>query len=189
MKLTLRKANALQNAILEQIKSIEVNASISVNEFQNVSDTITNAREQLVANDLRRDSLLQALYQIRAQVSAYNENSGVSKRLTRAAYLDKRMTQLKALAESTVAEDRAVINGKLDKIRNRPAESRASFYSGDEVTTGLLTQEQVSGYKAQILSLKKEKQKLNDEVLELNVRTEFELSNDVEAILVKESLV
>ena len=34
MKLSLRKANALQNAIQEQIKTIEMTVSVSINEFQ-----------------------------------------------------------------------------------------------------------------------------------------------------------
>jgi hypothetical protein len=40
-----------------------------------------------------------------------------------------------------------------------------------------------------IRELKNQKQKLNDEVLELNVRTEIKLSQDVEEILRAEGLI
>jgi hypothetical protein len=47
------------------------------------------------------------------------------------------------------------------------------------VNTGVLRQEQIDTFKALVLHLKKQKQKLNDEILELNVRTEIELTQDI----------
>jgi len=78
----------------------------------------------------------------------------------------------------------------LEKIKNRPADSRASIYGmHDEVDTGVLNREQIDNIKTIIAELKKQKQQVNDEVLELNVRTEFEITPEVEAVLQKEKLV
>ena len=59
----------------------------------------------------------------------------------------------------------------------------------DTVDTGVFTVDQIEGYKADMRSLKKEKQSINDRVLELNVRTEIELDADTVALLQAEQLV
>jgi hypothetical protein len=188
MKLTLRKANALQNTIQEQVKEIAVTMTVSLNEFQSSTVELTSARETLVKNDARRTTLTKVLYKIRAQVGRANVESGVADLLTEAAYIDKRLGQLKGLTDSKVVEDAAVIEGKLEKLRTQEKASRMYGYN-DTVDTGVLTAEQIEGYKVEMRDLKKQKQSINDKVLELNVRTEIELSEDTMNVLTQESLV
>jgi uncharacterized protein YdcH (DUF465 family) len=188
MKITLRKANALQNTIQEHTKTIEVTTSFSLNEFQDPAKELACAREGVVANDARRNKLTKALYAIRAQVGRANAASGVADLLTEAAYVDKRIGQLKSLTEGKVVESEKVLSGKLRKLRDSDSKTRMYGYS-DTVDTGVLTAEQIEGYKAEMRSLKKEKQSINDRVLELNVRTEIELDADTVSLLVAEQLV
>jgi hypothetical protein len=188
MKLTLRKANALQNAIQEQVKEITVTMTVSLNEFQSSTVELTNARDKLVKSDARRNTLTKVLYKVRAQVGRANVESGVADLLTDAAYIDKRLGHLKSLTESKVVEDLAVIEGKLEKLRTQEKASRMYGYN-DTVDTGVLTAEQIEGYKAEMRDLKKQKQSINDKVLELNIRTEIELSAETVSVLTTESLV
>ena len=191
MKLTLRKAHALQKAIQEIINGIEVKSRISINEFQDPAQEITNAAQRLLNNDVRRSDLLMALFTIRTLAGTANHSSGIAMRLSHAAYLDRRIAQLQPLVTANVEiTELSVLAGKLDKIRNRPADSRASLYGHhDEVDTGVLTVEQIENIRSVITELKKQKQKVNDEVLELNVRTEFEVTPEVEAVLQREKLI
>jgi phage-related tail protein len=53
----------------------------------------------------------------------------------------------------------------------------------------VVSQEQIDQIKAEIQNLKKQKQKVNDEVLELNIRTEIPLSDDVVKTLTEEGLI
>ena len=188
MKITLRKANALQNTIQDHTKTIEVTTSFSLNEFQDPAKELACAREGVVANDARRNSLTKALYGIRAKVGRANADSGVADLLAEAAYLDKRLGQLKGLTEGKVAEDETVVAGKLQKLRESDTKSRIYGY-GDTVDTGVLTAEQIDGYKSEIRTLKKEKQSINDRVLELNVRTEIELDAETVTLLQTEQLI
>jgi uncharacterized protein YdcH (DUF465 family) len=57
------------------------------------------------------------------------------------------------------------------------------------VSTSILGKEQIAQAKAEILNLKKQKQQLNDEVLELNIKTEVPLSDDTVATLQAEGLI
>jgi hypothetical protein len=192
MKITLRKASALQTAIQEAVKNIDVTVKVELNEFESPDVALSTANAKLVAADQRRTALTKALYTIRAQVGTANAECGINERLAKAAYVDKRIGQLTALvAADAVQDNMTVIQGKLEKLKAPGAEnSRRSLYGySDTVGTGVLTQAQVDGFKAEQLALKKDKQKLNDEVLELNVRTEVVLSDETVAVLTSEGLV
>ena len=191
MNITLRKANAVQHSITEAIKNIKIDLTVEINEFQSVEDVITKANSTLVENDGRRQKLTMALYNIRALVGTANIASGIDTALAKAAFIDKRIGQLEELAKATEITALDVIKGKLDKIRNDKSESTRSRIYGysDTVTTGVLGLEQIAQAKTEVLSLKKQKQKINDEVLELNIKTEIPLSEDVVAVLQAEALI
>lgn len=191
MNITLRKANAVQHSITEAIKNIKIDLTVEINEFQSVEDVITKANSTLVENDSRRQKLTMALYNIRALVGTANSASGIDTALAKAAFIDKRIGQLEELAKATEITALDVIKGKLDKIRNDKSESTRSRIYGysDTVTTGVLGLEQIAQAKGEVLSLKKQKQKINDEVLELNIKTEIPLTEDVVAVLQAEALI
>ena len=190
MNISLRKASALQNSINDAIKSIKITTSIDLNEFQDVAQELKNANDTLFNNDSRRQRLLLALYNIRGLVGSANAQSGIDLKLATSAFVDKRVAQLEGLVVDPVT-NLAVINGKLDKIRNDKSESTRSriYGNSDTVTTGVLGLEQIAQAKAEVLSLKKQKQKINDEVLELNIKTEIPLTEDVVAVLQAEALI
>lgn len=191
MNVSLRKANAIQNSINDTIKSIKINLTAEFNEFQNPAVELQRLNAELFANDKRRADLLTAQFSIRGLVGAANATSGVDAKLTQAAFIDKRIGQLEVLANNEAMTEMNVIEGKLEKIRTRVNDnSRASLYGRDDtVQTGLLTKDQIESAKSMIRDLKNQKQKLNDEILELNVRTEITLTSDVEQILRTEGLI
>ncbi len=188
MNITLRKANVLQNSIQDTIKGIKMDLVANLNEFQNVEEALTKANTTLVENDGRRQKLTMALYNIRALIGTANAQSGINTSLAKAAFIDKRIGQLEELAKADEITAIDVIKGKLDKIKNSKSESRIYGYH-DTVATGVLSAEQIAQAKTEILSLKKQKQKLNDEILEINVKTEIPLSEDTVAALQAENLL
>ena len=192
MKITLRKASALQNAIQEAVKNVDITVKVELNEFERPDVALETANLKLISADQRRTALTKVLYVVRAQVGTANAECGINERLAKAAYVDKRIGQLTALISSDAVQDSMlVINGKVDKLKADKGEnSRRSIYGySDTVSTGVLSQAQVDQFKAEQLALKKDKQKLNDEVLELNVRTEVALSDETVAVLTSEGLV
>jgi hypothetical protein len=189
IKITLRKANAIQQNMNDLLKTVQVKATVELNEFQDVVQTLQAANDAVMAADVRRSDLLMALYSIRATVGVANFQCGIGNRLSHLAYIDKRLHQLEGLvAETAKLKDLVVVTGQLDKIRNRREEHRMYGYE-NTVTSGVLQQQQIDSIAGIMRELKKQKQKLNDEVLELNVRTEIELTDDVEAVLVKEGIL
>lgn len=191
MKITLRKANAIQASIQEAIRNVKVETNVELNEFQNVESEIQNARAKLLEGDKRREALLKALYGIRGAVGTANATATISDSLAQAAYLDKRIGQIEALATASVQTAKEVLEGKLDKFRKEPGESsRRSLYGyNDTVSTGVMTQSLIDSYKDEVKALKKQKQSINDKILELNIRTEITLADETVATLQAEGLI
>lgn len=188
-KISLRKANALQVNINDLLKSIQVKSQIELNEFQDLIPCLQSANDTVMAADVRRSDLLMSVYSIRATVGMANFQCGIGNRLSNLAYIDKRLAQLQDLtSETSLMQDVAVLTGKLEKIKNRREDNRM-YGREDTVTTGVLQQQQIDSISAIMRDLKKQKQKLNDEVLELNIKTEIELTSDVEAVLLKEGIL
>lgn len=191
MKITLRKASVVQNSINETIKGIEFDAQVKLNEFQDAEQEIARAGAEFCKNLDRRDSLLTALYEIRDAVGTANASAGIDSRLTNVAFLEKQIQFYSGLVGNKVRESHKVIEGRLDKIRNDKSEGRrASIYGyNDTVDTSIFTREDLDGFRRRVAQSKKAKQGLQDELLELNVQTQVELSETTVKTLQAEGLL
>ena len=190
MKISLRKANVLQTGINDAIKNINIVDNVSINEFQVAEDVISAKAKENIAAYQRKAALINVQYDIRNAVAEANSANGINGRLTEVARIDKLIALNQQLAGFNVRTDAAIVAGKLDKIRNRKEDSRASLYGhADEVATGVFNQDTVDDFKATANKLKKDKQKVQDEILELNVRTEIVLSEQAVKTLSSEGLL
>lgn len=186
MNINLRKANALQNSIQDTINTIEMDSQIEINEFENPVDIIQVANDTFFGNDARRQKLLQAFYNIRALVAAANASSGISTNLAKAAFIEKRIQQLRSIAGQRPMTSMEVIKGRLERIKGRDDKDA---YSRDTVSTSILGKDQIAQAKAEVKNLTKQKQKVQDETLDLNFKTEIPLSDDTVAILTEEGVL
>lgn len=189
MNISLRKASAIQNRILEAIRDIKIETMINLNEFQDAETILNQANETLFKNDQRRQVLLLSLYNIRGLVGAANSASGVDLALAKSAFIDKRLIQLSELSDGSPVDTIEVINGRLTKMKDVESSRSRLYGETDTIRTGVMTQAQLSNIKREILSLKKQKQKLNDEILELNIKTEIPLSDETVRVLTDEGLI
>ena len=190
MKINLRKANALQLAIQDAIKGIKFDTEVKINEFQTAEDVIAQARADFASKQDRHRNLLNSMYNIRKAVSQANSAQGVDVKLAEVALLDKKIQYLADLATKSVRESTEVVAGKMEKLRNRKEDSRSLYYGHDAtVDTSIFTAEDITGFRTGVSLGKKAKQKLQDELLEINVRTEIDLSDDVVTMLTAEGLL
>jgi hypothetical protein len=178
MKITLRKANALQLAIGEAVKNISVETDVKINEFQSGEAEIARVAAEFRANLERRTQLVDAMYAIRKAVSTANAGAGVDVKLADVAQFEKQVQFYTGLAGKKVREDAVVVEGQLNKLRESKDDSRRSIYGyASTVDTSVLTAEDIRGFRTAAANAKKAKQKLQDELLEINVRTEIEVAN------------
>lgn len=188
MKITLRKAAVLQNAINDVVKQIDIKSEVALTEFHRPEDEIARVAAEVRTNIQRRNSLNLALYAIRQRVSLANHDAGVNGNLTAVAELEKQIQFYTGLASKEVRESADVLAGKLRKISEQEAKSRIYGY-GDTVSTSVFTAEDIAGFRKTVSDLKKNKQQLQDTILELNVRTEIALDDETVAVLQAEGLL
>jgi len=187
MQITLRKANAIQIAINEALKGLEFADAITINEFQDAEDEIDAAVGKFGKNLARRNDLLTALYEIRAAVSAANNTAGIDALLASVAKLEKDITFYSAYAKSQVRTDMAVINGKLGRLRTTDESRRG--WNGDNVATTIFDQVALDNFRNLVAAAKKQKQSLQDKLLELNVSTKIDLSENAVSTLEAENIL
>lgn len=186
MQISLRKANAMQVAINEALKGLEFKTEIGINEFQKPEDTIESASKLFFDNVNRRNALLRALYEIRKATASANAANGIDGRLADLAFLEKEVTFFTTHSKTKERLAEAVLVGKLEKIANRTEDS---YYNKAEVETSIFSGKELNALRTLAVTAKKEKQKLQDELLELNVRTTIELSETTVATLTSEDIL
>lgn len=182
MKITLRKANAIQLTTNEVLKGMSFETSVQVNEFENFKEQIESVRNTFNANVYARSKLIDALYEIRKVVARANSKKGVDDMLANIARLEKDIQFFSGFASKGVCLADTVIEGKIEKIRGMKEESRL-YGRHDTVDTTIFEKSDIDHFKWTVTDLKRQKQKIQDTLLEINVRTEVELSDETEAVL------
>jgi len=186
MQVSLRKANALQVAINEALKGLEFKTEVGINEFQKPEEVIASASKTFFDNINRRNNLLRGLYEIRKATAAANAANDIDGRLADLAFLEKEVTFFTTHSKTRERLAAEVIQGKLEKIANRTEDS---YYAKAEVETSVFTETDIKTLSRLAVKAKKEKQKLQDELLELNVRTTITLSDETVATLTAEDIL
>jgi hypothetical protein len=184
MNLTLRKANAVQTLINDTLKGLEFNQTVSIDEFQNVAETLTLAQEKFSADIARRERLLEALYAIRKGVSQANAQFGIDTKLADIAHLEKQIQFYSKYVSEKVQESLEVIENRLNKIRNK-----GEGYYQDSISVSLFNANDLTNFKNIVTFSRKQKQKAQDEILELNVQTVIEITEEVEKTLKFEGIL
>ena len=187
MKLTLRKANAIQNAINEAIKGLDLNTTVTLNEFEEVGDQIQAVRDRFWTHAATRNKLVMALYEIRAKVAQANAASGINDHLANVAYLEKQISHNTMLAGKGAQTALRVLNGQVNKLKEVKEDGYG--YSRRDVVTSIFTEEEVEDFRRTVADHKREKQRVQDTLLELNVQTEIELEEGTATFLEKADIL
>jgi hypothetical protein len=188
MNITLRKASALQNSINETLKGLEITTTVTVDEFQTPETVIADARAEANKAFVRKSALLDVLYTIRKDVAAANAGASITNLLAEVAQLEKRIQLQGLLAGATAQLESTVLEGRLNRLRESTSEARL-YRSSNGVETGVFTADEIAGAKTALAELKKRKQALQDQLLELNVGTTVALSDKSVIVLQQEGLL
>ena len=187
MKLTLRKANAIQNAINEMIKGLDLSTSLTLNEFEGVEEQIQTVRDRFWTHAATRNKLTMALYEIRAKVAQANAESGINDHLANVAYLEKQISHNTMLAGKGAQTALRVLNGQVNKLKD--VKEDGFGYRHNAVTTSIFTEEEIEDFRRTAADFKREKQRVQDALLELNVQTEITLNGETARLLEKADIL
>lgn len=185
MKISLRKANALQHSINEVIRELERSTRITVNEFEDCFEQVAKAEKAYLDSVQKEQDLLKVLFSIRKDVAKANVQAGISDRLAEVALLEKRIQISNAIATCRERMSDELLKGKVEQLK----ESKEDRYMRRDVETSIFDTGVVSGARKAVKALKRDKQNLQDELLELNVKTTITLSDESVKVLEGEGLI
>jgi len=178
VKINLRRAGVLKAYILDAIETISIKTNIEITEFEDVAAVLQNANDTLFENDTRRQQLLLAYYNIESLIRTAEAGVGIDVLVAKSTFAENRIAQLTEIADVDPLVDINVLAGKLVKIRDRSKDEQDAL-SSDTVHTSVVSSEQIAQAKTEIQNLKKQKQAIEEEILELNMQTEVPLSEEV----------
>jgi len=186
MKLSLRKASAIQAIINEQINE-PFSGSITIGKYDDAAKLVGEGVKNFAEVIEKKHSLIAALYFIRDSVAIASSASGVSSILAELARLSKEDQFAKQLAATgAFIPSGAVIAEAIADIKKEPTQYTSRK---DSISISIVSKEIVENAKKQLLNIRKDKQKLSDKLLHLNVTTEISLNDNIEAILKKYDVI
>jgi hypothetical protein len=193
MKLNLRKAAALVTEIRNAAKEIDVKTNFAASIYSDKIEEQTSASRTKLLNDItRRNTLENAAFVVRAAIGRANAGSGINDLLAEDAYLEGVENRLKAFAAATPQEDWETFHNSVTarKASTAAGTTRSFSYSFESATdVNLLTQEDIESFASELRDIRKHRRQIKDMTVELNIRTEIEVSSDIESVLKQEGLI
>lgn len=175
MDITLRKAKQIQQAINEAINSIPLQSNVQITEYDDPISVIGKTRETLTDNLFKKNALISALYKIRLMVGNKNATSGLDDKLTLIAETQAKQDVFSNLMNSGIQQDMKMVLGMHEKIKAMPAVDQYGRVQTQVFSSFVVDQDTIDLYKAKHKELQALKVSLQDEVLELNLRTKIKL--------------
>lgn len=178
MKITLRKAKSIRDAVEAEIKSLNFNYQVTIDKFEDHEETINKAKTTFANMSVKRDLLLNALYYIRLLVGEANSRSGIDSMLTKVARLEKDIAFLATISCLSPQLSDAIISGK---VHDFLMAAEATNYHGrpSEFKTNIFTEENIETTIKDVSKMKKEKRLFQDSLMELNIQTKISISSEI----------
>ena len=182
MKINLRKASVIQDALKSEISSISksIVSSITLNIFddeleeklQRAQDKVTEGIEKVTRySDARRF--------VRAKVAQLNAEVGIAKMLAEEAMLESQEQHLSSITSSGYGSSLSTIKRHVENMLNL-ARSGSSQH---QLSTKVLSESFIEETESKLNRIRHRRRQLKDRMVAINVKTDFELPADVEATL------
>lgn len=193
MQINLRKANVIQQEIRRCINEISFKTDVSVNEYTKDVEGII----ALHANDFTRDftrklQLINSLYEVRREVANKNTEAGIANILASIAEIDESLRVVSEVSKKSERKSAEEIVARIEKFKTASNNNDRALLYGDRynnVETSCLTDATIRMAKSSVKALKRRRQDLNDQLLQLNVNTLITLSEDANTILKEEGIL
>lgn len=186
MKINLRKASVVQQTIQDEVKRIGTEkTALSVSLFETeVEGKLDEQLAKVVETNRRAGRLLEANRFLRATVARKNAEVGIADYLAEEAYLASAEARLKALSEVTARQSLTSLQAEIESRKANSNNERMSIYGRDySVEVNVVPAEVIEKAKAELEGIRKRRRKIKDEMVSINVRTEFEVPEQVALVL------
>lgn len=175
MKINLRKANIIQHELFRSIKAIDLISlsTVRLNVYEEPLVQMQNASDLFRDKSSLKFEMIKALYEIRQLVSVQNHQAGVNEYLSQIASIEMQMKDLQNIIDAGCIKSWDYINGKLEASKNT---DKSLMSAGRDVISTVFPVAIIEAFTDQLCEMKGEKQAYKDALLEINIRTEIEIS-------------
>ena len=189
MKVSLRKANSLQEALGEVIKSTpKTSYEVDVVYYEWWKKEINNTQSRYLDEVRGKLEMVKARFDIRKEISTHNNLCGVSDNLADLAQVDSMITTIQRwILQRPTREQDEILEKKRERKMIRLDNPEYDGYSNMDVS--VISKGEHNHWTDKVQELRRKKASINDQLLELNFNTEILLSSQVEAVLRKENLI
>lgn len=185
MNINLRKASVVQQTIQDEIKQLGTEKhTLSISLYE--TDLAGRLDEQLLklrANNQKVGRLLEANRFFRATVARKNAEVGIADYLAEEAMLAAAEHRVKTIVDLEVRPDLTVLAQEIAARKENKDSSRNLYGQTYELTVNVATQELVDEAKRSLETIRKRRRKIKDEMVSVNVRTEFEVPEQIALVL------
>lgn len=188
MKINLRKASVVQDQIQAELKLLgSEKTAINVSIFD--TDIVGKLNVQLAKireTNHRAGRLLEANSYLRATVALKNAEAGITGYLAEDAMLAAAEARTRAVTELEVRPSIESLTQEMEARRaSASAVDRNSIYGGRsyDMTVDVATQEYVDEARRSLETIRRRRRKIKDEMVTINVRTEFEVPEQIALVL------
>ena len=189
MKVSLRKANALQEQLNEAIKNRpSADHEVNVVDYELWKSEIENAQTKWYKEVESKLKMVEARFSIRKSIANHNTLSGVTDLLTDLNHVESKITTIQRwiLQRDVRSKDEV-----LEKQRSRKvARAENADYDGYiSMDVSVISKGDHDHWTEKVQELRRTKARINDELLSLNIKTEIDLTPEVVKILKQENLI
>lgn len=193
MKVTLKKAAKLRNALSHTLDSVTQSATASLSVYtapDKVTEAISAEKTRVLAQAERAERLEDALYWLRAEIGRVNHESGINWLLTSQKRLERRIGRLERFVGSGKPESPDVAIGKVSSARALIEKGEYGYRTpSDEVQVSVLSASDMEGFNRQLVEFRREWVQAGDEIEEKNHSHHISLSEEVVQLLKAEGIL
>lgn len=185
MKINLRKASVVQQTIQDEIKRLGTESTtLKVSLFEtDIQGLLNGQMEKIRANHAHAGRLMNANRFLRAIVARKNAEVGITDYLAEEAMLASVESRLKGYSEAGVRQNLEALAAEIES-RKTPGSERSSIYGREyTIDVHVVPAEAVAEAKKELETIRRRRRKIKDEMVSINVRTEFEVPEQVALVL------
>lgn len=187
MDLNLKNARKLEAKINSYLTENSIPDVVSVRAMGDLVDAkkvISEAREIVLKLITERKKLIYARFVIRRQISVANEVSGINELISERVILKAAIQDRKSYTSLQPGD-----TSLRDQIILAARKSERSEYASATFNVGILTQEDIDGFKIYIADGLKRIETIEDDISSKNLSNKIVLCEDVEKLLKDHSLL
>ena len=192
MTLTLKKAHSVQQGLksaLSEVNYKSPNTEIDAMDSVDVEADCNEAQTLFDKGISDRLAIMDSIMEIRNEVAVANNKAGITELMGVVATLDAKINMYGVVVNQGFRENAEKVAKKVERQEQKNAANERSFMSSGDVDVSIFDKEYVEKTEEVLRTLKIEKRKCEESILERNFSTRIVLSQATMDLLRKLGLV